>query len=400
MQVLDVHKINSKMGKALEKIEKSEISKQNKKIIMEFYEYGFTIGLGKKRILKYLYSLFKLSQWMEVPFDKAEKEDIVKVIRKIQMKDYSEWTKKDYKIVIKRFYKWLNGNDEEYPDKVKWIKTTFRKNKRKIPEDLITKQELEKMIRVANHSRDRALVSLLYESGFRIGEALNLRIKDIKFDEIGAKIIGNGKTGMRKIRLISSVPYLAAWVEHHPFRDEPDALLWLKIGATHKDEIICYNNARKIIKTLAEKANIKKRIYPHLFRHSRATELAIHLTDAQMDQYFGWTQGSNMPSTYVHLSGNDLEDSILKINGLKKEEREQEVTVKKCSRCQKINTPNGKFCIRCGSPLDIKSVFESEDKKKEIDNTMIILLEDLLKDPEIQARIENKIRQIKAKVQL
>lgn len=395
MQVLDIHKINSKMEKALERIEKSEISKPDKEIILEFYEYGFTIGLGKKRILKYLYSLFKLSQWMEVPFDKAEKKDILKVVRKIEMKDYSEWTKKDYKIVIKRFYKWLNGNDEEYPDKVKWIKTTFRKNKRKIPEDLITKQELEKMIRAANHSRDRALVSLLYESGFRMGEVLNLRIKDIKFDEIGAKIIGNGKTGMRKIRLISSVPYLTAWVEHHPFRDEPDAPLWVKIGATSKDEIICYNNARKIIKTLAEKANIKKRIYPHLFRHSRATELAIHLTDAQMDQYFGWAQGSNMPSTYVHLSGSDLEDSILKINGLKKEEREQEVAVKKCSRCQKMNTPNGKFCIRCGSPLDIKSMFEFEDKRMEMDTRMSQLMDSLLSDPEIRKIVIGKLEEIR-----
>ncbi len=395
MQVLDVHKTDSKMEKALETIEKSGISKSNKEIIMEFYEYSCTIGLGKQRILKYLYSLFKFSQWMEVPFDKAEKKDILKVVRKIEMKDYSEWTKKTYKIVIKRFYKWLNGNDEIYPDKVKWIKTTFRKNKRKIPEDLITKQELEKMIRVANHSRDRALVSLLYESGFRIAETLNLRIKDIKFDEIGAKIIGNGKTGMRKIRLISSVPYLTAWIEHHPFRDEPDAPIWLKIGATHKDEIICYNSARKIIKTLAEKANIKKRIYPHLFRHSRATELAIHLTDAQMDQYFGWTQGSNMPSTYVHLSGNDLEDSILKINGLKKEEREQEVAVKKCPRCQKMNIPNGKFCIRCGSPLDTKSMFEFEDKRKEMDNLMSLLM----RDSEVRNLIMDKLRQSRIQVQ-
>ena len=200
---------------------------------------------------------------------------------------------------------------------------------------------------------------------------------------------------MRKIRLISSVPHLTAWIEHHPFRDEPDAPIWLKIGATHKDEIICYNNARKIIKTLAEKANIKKRIYPHLFRHSRATELAIHLTDAQMDQYFGWTQGSNMPSTYVHLSGNDLEDSILKINGLKKEEREPEIAIKKCSRCQKTNTPNGKFCIRCGSPLDTKSMFEFEDKRKEMDNTMTLLMNSLLKDPEMRTIIMGKLRKIR-----
>lgn len=41
-----------------------------------------------------------------------------------------------------------------------------------------------------------------------------------------------------------------------------------------------------------------------------------YLTEAQMNVYFGWVQGSDMPGVYVHLSGRDVDDAILKANGI------------------------------------------------------------------------------------
>jgi integrase len=391
MKDFDIHKINRKLELVIKRIKNSNISKQDKKVILEFYDYAFSIGLSKKRILKYLTNLFKLSQWLEVSFEKASKQDIMKLVSKIEQKDYTEWTKHDYKVILKRIFKWLNG-DEEYPDKVKWIKTTFRKNKRKLPENLITPQEIEKMIKVADHTRDKAFIAFSYESGFRIDEILTMRIKHIVFDDFGAKIVGKGKTGMRRIRLVSSVPHLAAWIENHPFRDKPDAPLWIRIGTAEKDEILYYNNARKIIKTLAKKANIKKRIHPHLFRHSCATHHANYFTEAQMNQYFGWVQGSNMPSTYVHLSGRDLDETILEMNGLKEEKKKKKVTVTKCHKCEKINPSNGKLCIRCGTPLNIEIISKVEDKINEGN----IIITTLLKDPEVQTFLENKLKQMES----
>lgn len=399
MKDFDVHNINNKLELAVKKIESGQISNQNKDLILKFRDYASTIGLGKKRVLKYLYTLHNIAQWMDVPLEDASKEDIMKLVRRIEQGNYSEWTKHDYKVVIKRFYKWIAG-DEEYPDKVKWIKTTFRKNNRKLPKNLLTRQEVEEMIRVAEHIRDKALVAFFYESGFRIEEILTLRIENVMIDEYSAKITGTGKTGMRRIRLISSVPYLAAWIDNHPFRDDPEAPLWVKIGSTDKDEIIHYSNARRIIKTLAKKANIKKRIYPHLFRHSRATHLANKFTESQLNHYFGWVQGSAMPSTYVHLSGRDLDDKIFEINGLKEEKKgkKEEPTVKKCYRCEKMNPSNGKFCGRCGSPLDVETAMEIDEKKKEMDNLMSSLLKSLLNDPITKNLVMDKIRNLRANV--
>jgi hypothetical protein len=197
---------------------------------------------------------------------------------------------------------------------------------------------------------------------------------------------------MRKIRIVESVPYLGTWIGNHPFGNDPEAPLWIKKGAKKKNNALQYDSARKVIRTLAKKAGIKKRIYPHLFRHSRATELANHLTDSQMDQYFGWEQGSDMPSTYVHLSGKDIEGKILKLNGLKEEnEDDKNIEPKKCKRCDKLNHSTGKFCSRCGSPLDVESIVQLDEKRKKLDDMMSTLM----RDPETQRFLVNKMRQLR-----
>jgi integrase len=59
--------------------------------------------------------------------------------------------------------------------------------------------------------------------------------------------------------------------------------------------------------------SVNKNIYPHLFRHTRATHLVDKLTEAQMKIYFGWSGRSEVPSVYVHLSGRDVEEAILRM---------------------------------------------------------------------------------------
>jgi len=128
----------------------------------------------------------------------------------------------------------------------------------------------------------------------------------------------------RRVRVIASAPKLQQWIENHPLKEDPNAPLWVTIGTNSKNKVLNYATAKTVLKKLAKKAGIKKRIYPHLFRHSRATHLANHLTEAQMNQYFGWVQGSKMASIYVHLSGRDVVHALLKLNGMKVDEEEEE----------------------------------------------------------------------------
>jgi site-specific recombinase XerD len=75
-----------------------------------------------------------------------------------------------------------------------------------------------------------------------------------------------------------------------------------------------------MLQEVAKKAGIKKAINPHNYRHSRATSLANHFTEAQMNEYFGWIQGSDISQVYVHLSGRDLDDCVLNLRGMKPKE--------------------------------------------------------------------------------
>ena len=148
-----------------------------------------------------------------------------------------------------------------------------------------------------------------------------------------------------------------------------------------------------MIARLAKKAGIKKKVNPHMFRHSRATYLANHFTEAQMNHYFGWIQGSDMPSTYVHMSGRDIVSAVLKLNGKKKEEYQittDEFSSKTCKRCEKDNPPTGKFCLRCGAPLDLETVINIEEKRRNIDGVM----NTLMKDPEVLDLLANRMKQM------
>lgn len=316
----------------------------NKALISKFIEFCKADGIGKLRIIKLEYTIRKLSKMLKIDFDKATKDDIVKLVGQLESSDYKDWTKHDYKVILKKFYKWLNGN-ETFPITVSWIKTSIKRSNNKLPDDLLTVEDIDALIKTATNIRDKAFASVLYESGCRIGELLNLKIKHITFDKYSPIIIVSGKTGSRRIRLIDKNKLLKSWLEAHPLKDEPEAYVWIshsyKTQFGNKDkkkQIISkelinkpleYHAVVKMLRELAKKSGIKKKVNPHNFRHSRATHFATKLTEAQMKQMFGWTQSSDMASIYVHLSGRDIDDTILKASGLLDEEMTTEEETKK-----------------------------------------------------------------------
>ena len=85
-----------------------------------------------------------------------------------------------------------------------------------------------------------------------------------------------------------------------------------------------------------------------------------------------------MPATYVHLSGRDVDDAILKMRGLKSKEEEVKSTLapKKCPRCDLVNKATGKFCNRCGAILDVQTAVAMQDEIEGLDDKFSTLLQD------------------------
>ena len=376
--------------------EKKKVGLHNRFKIFRFLDYLESRGVTLPRRVRYLIDLTRLAEMLaSKDFEKATKADIERLILEHGRLDLSDATKSGFKVIMKRFYRWLkDANDTEYPPEVRWIKTTIKNNHKLLPEELLTEEEVTRLVKAAEWSRDKAFVSMIYDSGGRVGEILSLQRKNVSFDEHGAVVVADGKTGQRGDPLILSVPFLAEWLNDHPDK-RPDAPLWIhsKQGC-HKDGIVPmdYYSARKLLQRLRGRAGIKKAVNPHAFRHARATQLASFLTEAQMKERFGWTQDSKMAAPNVHMSGRDVDAALLRAHGLEKkpEEEKPKLTIVKCVRCGLENSAIHSFCGRCGMPLDLKATLELEGARKKADDLMSRLLE----DPEVQRVLKRKLAKL------
>jgi len=387
MRTNGIHDFEKRIARSLRYLDKTDFLPRNKELIKEFHSYLLANGISKARVSRYIRVLTQYAGMIEKPFTMLEKPDVIKIVGVIESRDYTNWTKITYKTMLKKFVTWLSG-DEEAPKTVSWINLTCKKAK-KLPEEILTQEEVKEMIKVSPNYRDRAFIAALYETGCRVSELGNALIKHLTFDKYGAVLMVKGKTGQRRVRVMMSVPYLADWLNRHP-RREPNAPLWVTLPPNPGNQIK-YATIRKLLKKTAKLAGVSKKVNPHAFRHARATHLCNHLTEAQMKEYFGWTQDSSMASVYIHLSGRDVDKAILKVNGIElddnKEENESLKPVE-CERCSNLNKPTDKYCSKCGLVLDVQEALMVQEMSKNKDELMNLLL----RDPEVKKLVLEKAK--------
>jgi hypothetical protein len=189
-----------------------------------------------------------------------------------------------------------------------------------------------------------------------------MHINSVIFKEEYCLIAANGKTGIKRIPLVMSCKPLLEWLEDHPNRDEPEAPLWCSLASNRIGERLSYRHFRIKIKKLAQKADIKKDIWPYLYRHTSLTAMAKVFTESRLEQFAGWTYGSKMTSRYVHFSARDLEDAIFELHGLKTTTKDTGITkIVNCPRCGNKN-PIGKIrCTTCGMIIDKETALNLEN---------------------------------------
>lgn len=203
----------------------------------------------------------------------------------------------------------------------------LRQRTKKIrPADLLTPKEVQMMIDVAEMMRDKILVALLWECGVRVSELLAVTLGDVK-------VRTSPTNGGRKIYVlwfgvvketgeehegyvIESAPLMEKWLKAYPFAKSANAPLI----PSYRGNRLRARDSLVIVKGLARKAGIPKRVYNHLFRHSRATwALASGMTEAQVKVLYGWAPGSTMLSRYNHLTSKQAYGGLLKAEGLEAE---------------------------------------------------------------------------------
>ncbi|MFH0955325.1 MAG: site-specific integrase [Candidatus Micrarchaeota archaeon] len=394
-----LHDYDHYLVKEQERIEKADIPSQNKQWMTDFHNFETVNGISTPRILRIASCLRLFSQKIPKPFDTITAKDVETFLVWMKTSDYAEESIATFRATLKVFYKWFNKGT--YPECVAWIKSGSKSKYKRLPDDLLNQEEVKTLLQNTHTKRDKALISCIWESGARIGEIGGLQLKNVQFDEFGCQVMVDGKTGMRRIRLVSSAPYLLEWINEHPQNHDPNAPLWVTLTRKKTQQVV-YAYIIKVIRGAAKRAGIKKPVNPHHFRHSRATYMAQFLTEAQMKEYFGWTQGSDMASRYVHLSGKQVDNAILELNGLKKPEKKEIILLQQnCPRCKTPNDVNSQYCKQCWLPLTpqaINSVEMTRQKDQEAMVAVMKLLEMAKTNPNIIQEAITQATQLKKEV--
>lgn len=383
---VDIHNYDRRYENAKKGIEKANISEKNKEYILKFDRACNLENLSIPRRIRIIGTMILFSRVLNKDFDKATIDNLKDVVLKIDSnKDWSIATKHTYKSILKKFYKWFVYGDtymsiQGYPEIINWLRASIKsKDQPRVnASDILTEREIEKLIEAAEHPRDKAFISMLYELGARIGEIGTLRIKDISRDKYSFIVDLSGKTGHRTPRIVISDPHLSSWINVHPHKNNPNAPLWVMLGDRNKNNRMNYGAFRALVLRLKQKAKIKKRVHPHLFRHTRVTHLLSNkqINESQAKVYFGWVASSKMLSEYSHLVSQDVNQAMLEIHGIKTAEKKQESKIKQCPRCNQVNPANHLFCRNCGSILDIRTAVELDEKRKGFDDIATPLLMD------------------------
>ena len=145
--------------------------------------------------LKYLDILGNIVTKYDVSkdFDRLRREDFEELIHKIDsIEKITVSTKQKYKAVIKKFGRWLAFKDKafsvkSYPETVDFINTKIKsKDAPKIrASDILSEEEVDRLIEIAVTPMQKAFFSLIYELGSRIGEIGNLKIRDLTKNDYG-----------------------------------------------------------------------------------------------------------------------------------------------------------------------------------------------------------------------
>jgi len=169
----------------------------------------------------------------------------------------------------------------------------------KLPK-VISKKEVLTMIEHTNNLKHRCIVQLLYGSGLRRSELLNLRIHDIDSTRMLVRVEGS-KGNKDRLTLLSKTALVD--LRRYYTKYEPKVFLF------EGKEGMKYSGASvlKIVKTAAEKARVRISVTPHVLRHSFATHLLESGTDLRQIQVLLGHGSSKTTEIYTHVATNTFE---------------------------------------------------------------------------------------------
>ncbi|NUQ79592.1 MAG: tyrosine-type recombinase/integrase, partial [Polyangiaceae bacterium] len=186
--VLDIHDYNEQTAGAEKQVRESEISARNKQLIFGYRDACLLKGTcGRVRLIRVLGFLLLAARTIKKDFDTLTRADVEAFLTALLSRNppYSPETMGTYKAITKSFLTWVvMPNDfptRSPPALVSWITCHVRRRYKKRLErkDLLTPEDVEKLLSVCHNTRDKAMIALLWETGCRVSEIGNLQLKHV-----------------------------------------------------------------------------------------------------------------------------------------------------------------------------------------------------------------------------
>jgi len=380
------------------------ITPDDARVIREFIGIAQGEGLSPGRICALTSRLVNMRQYIP-PYPGITYTQLMQGVAALRGGHYAESTKIECLRVLKKFVRFLmeHGYTEITEAQLKKIRIENRYEIDLTPNDILTKEEVIKLVRACRNPRDRALIALTYESGARASEVCALRWKDITIEETGIAITtrkGTKKEKRRYIRCVWCRPYVAEWLSNYPIQPVPANA---PVFVTKQLKSIRYDVFRQQFNRILERSGIEKKITLHDLRHARVTHLSAEGLNESAIKLMIWGDVSTtMLGRYQHLSNQDIDRQVHEIYGLtEKNTAPDPMTPRQCPRCFLVNKPDAMYCNRCGAPCteeaktarevanEIVNELDTEDLARLFQFTKTEKFKELVKEVENSANTVN-----------
>ena len=264
-------------------------------------------NLSENTINSYQTDLIKLFDFLESEkindLNDVKYKHLTKFFEKQRDEGINSSTVSRYSSSIKGFFSFMLK--ERYIEKNPALNLKSTKIARSLP-SVLSFNEIEKILDLPKTNdklglRDRAILELLYSSGLRVSELLNLKISDLFFDDEVIRVLGKGS----KQRIVPIGKSAVNWITEYlktvrPLlekRAKSGNLIFLNSRGSKLSRMAIW----KIVTKYCEQAEIKKDVHPHTFRHSFATHLLEGGADLRAVQEMLGHSDISTTQIYTHI---------------------------------------------------------------------------------------------------
>ncbi len=293
--------------------ETSAIVERSEELIDRFLDaIWMERGLSQNTLGAYRADLMTLSRGLseqEKSIDMADKADLLAFIAKRVESGAKPRSTARQLSSFRRFFRYIMREGRRDSDPTADIE--MPRIGRSLPKTL-SEEEVDALLNAPNTDeplghRDRAMLELLYATGLRVSELINLKQSQINFNQGVLRIVGKGD----RERLIPLTDESQRWIRD--FIDGPRMEILLErqtdyLFPTRRGDRMTRQAFWHIIKRYAAKAGVRKKMSPHSLRHAFATHLLNHGADLRVVQLLLGHSDLSTTQIYTHVARERLKD--------------------------------------------------------------------------------------------